>query len=157
MINAGYGAMYDIGDVRLKGLTPDSRLMISTAYTSRNHSHIDEIDLVPGAEPFEYLILERKSLTVPAMAGRYRIRAAVSPGVEACITSHGAFLDCATGKAISVNGKGEYPTVYFENSSKDPGLVVSVRQNTTGKRRKVHINLDARVASSTFEFIQGPQ
>ena len=154
MINARYGAMYDIGDVRLKGLTPDSRLMISTANTSRNHSHIDEIDLVPGAEPFEYLILERKSLTVPAMAGRYRIRAAVSPGVETCITSHGAFLDCATGKAISVNGKGEYPTVYFENSSKDPGLVVSVRQNTTGKRRKVHINLDARVASSTFEFIQ---
>jgi len=154
MINAKYNAMYDIADVRLSGLTPDSRLMISTASTKRNHNHIDEIDVVEGAEAFEYLILERSSIVVPKRAGTYRIYADKSSGVKNIYTSLGAFVDCATGRAISVNGKGEIPTVYFNYSSSGACLVVSVKENGTGKRRKVNITIYSSVGNTSFELIQ---
>jgi len=154
MIGAKYNAMYDVTDVRLSGLTPDSRLMIASAATKLHHCHLDEIDVVEGAEPFEYLILERSSLVIPKRGGTFRVYADVSSGVKNCVTALDPFKDCATGQVICVNGKGELPLVTFTVSSRGSYLKASVKENTTGKRRKVNVDINGLVASATFELVQ---
>lgn len=149
-----YNQMYDSPDIYMSGLSRDSRLMISASYTSRHHSYIDDIRIVPGAPEFDYLYLERSSMDFPAEGGTCRISMDRSAGVRSMYTGAAPFTDIQTGKDIYVNGKLEVPGAYVISNSGGTYLYLEVPRNTCGRVRQSIIHIYSSGPTSLFTITQ---